>query len=115
MLRRIAASHTGSFVEPLGDTMGGSVDFVALHASRPERYPFLLQSTASDGRLGRFDRAWGPERPVFGKVRYMTSESTRRAPSTTGTSAGRTGSTRRGMRLAHMSANGVVRPGCEPR
>ena len=28
--------------------------------------------------LGRFDRAWGPERPVFGKVRYMTSESTRR-------------------------------------
>ena len=28
--------------------------------------------------LGLFDRAWGPERPVFGKVRYMTSESTRR-------------------------------------
>ncbi len=28
--------------------------------------------------LGRFDRAWGPERPVFGKVRYMTSASTRR-------------------------------------
>jgi deoxyribodipyrimidine photo-lyase len=28
--------------------------------------------------LGRYDRAWGPERPVFGKVRYMTSESTRR-------------------------------------
>ena len=28
--------------------------------------------------LGRFDRAWGPERPVFGKVRYMTSDSTRR-------------------------------------
>jgi deoxyribodipyrimidine photo-lyase len=25
--------------------------------------------------LGRHDRAWGPERPVFGKVRYMTSES----------------------------------------
>lgn len=25
--------------------------------------------------LGRFDRAWGPERPVFGKVRYMTSAS----------------------------------------
>lgn len=23
--------------------------------------------------LGRFDRAWGPERPVFGKVRYMSS------------------------------------------
>lgn len=28
--------------------------------------------------LGRYDRAWGPERPIFGKVRYMTSESTRR-------------------------------------
>jgi len=25
--------------------------------------------------LGRHDRAWGPERPVFGKVRFMTSES----------------------------------------
>ena len=28
--------------------------------------------------LGRYDRAWGPERPVFGKVRYMSSESTAR-------------------------------------
>lgn len=28
--------------------------------------------------LGRFDRAWGPERPIFGKVRYMSSESTMR-------------------------------------
>ena len=28
--------------------------------------------------LGRFDRAWGPERAVFGKVRYMTSAPTRR-------------------------------------
>jgi deoxyribodipyrimidine photo-lyase len=28
--------------------------------------------------LGRFDRAWGPERPVFGKVRYMSSENTAR-------------------------------------
>lgn len=26
--------------------------------------------------LGRYDRAWGPERPVFGKIRYMTSDST---------------------------------------
>ncbi len=26
--------------------------------------------------LGRYDRAWGPEREIFGKVRYMTSEST---------------------------------------
>ena len=28
--------------------------------------------------LGRYDRAWGPERPIFGKVRYMTSDSARR-------------------------------------
>ncbi len=28
--------------------------------------------------MGRYDRAWGPERPVFGKLRYMTSQSTRR-------------------------------------
>ncbi len=26
--------------------------------------------------LGRYDRAWGPEREVFGKLRYMTSENT---------------------------------------
>ncbi len=28
--------------------------------------------------LGRFDRPWAPERPIFGKVRYMSSDSTRR-------------------------------------
>ncbi|HEX9731954.1 MAG TPA: hypothetical protein VGG06_08185 [Thermoanaerobaculia bacterium] len=28
--------------------------------------------------LGRYDRPWGPERPIFGKVRYMSSESARR-------------------------------------
>ena len=28
--------------------------------------------------FGRYDRAWGPERPVFGKVRYMSSDNTRR-------------------------------------
>lgn len=28
--------------------------------------------------LGRYDRAWGPERPIYGKIRYMTSESTQR-------------------------------------
>ncbi len=28
--------------------------------------------------LGRFDRAWGPERPIFGKVRYMSSANTRK-------------------------------------
>jgi len=28
--------------------------------------------------LGRFDRAWGPERPIFGKIRYMSSKNTAR-------------------------------------
>jgi deoxyribodipyrimidine photo-lyase len=28
--------------------------------------------------LGRYDRPWGPERPVFGKIRYMTSSNTAR-------------------------------------
>jgi len=28
--------------------------------------------------FGRFDRAWGPERKIFGKIRYMTSDSTRK-------------------------------------
>lgn len=28
--------------------------------------------------LGRFDRPWGPKRPAFGTVRYMSSASTRR-------------------------------------
>ena len=49
----------------------------------------LNNSYALDGRdpnsysgifwvLGRYDRPWGPERPVFGKVRYMTSQNTAR-------------------------------------
>src|SRR3984957_13572757 len=28
--------------------------------------------------LGRYDRPWGPERPAFGTVRYMSSENTAR-------------------------------------
>lgn len=28
--------------------------------------------------LGRYDRAWGPERPIFGKIRYMSSQNTER-------------------------------------
>lgn len=28
--------------------------------------------------LGRYDRPWGPERPVFGTVRYMSSENTQK-------------------------------------
>lgn len=50
---------------------------------------YLNDKYALDGRdpntlagvgwvFGRFDRAWGPERPIFGKVRYMTSQNTAR-------------------------------------
>ena len=28
--------------------------------------------------LGRYDRPWGPERPIYGKVRYMSSAAARR-------------------------------------
>ena len=28
--------------------------------------------------LGRYDRAWEPKRPVFGKIRYMSSPNTAR-------------------------------------
>jgi deoxyribodipyrimidine photo-lyase len=28
--------------------------------------------------LGRYDRPWGPERPIFGKIRYMSSRNTAR-------------------------------------
>ncbi len=28
--------------------------------------------------LGRFDRPWGPERPIYGQVRYMSSDNTAR-------------------------------------
>jgi len=49
----------------------------------------LNNKYAADGRnpnsysgifwvLGRYDRAWGPERPVYGKLRYMSSENTRK-------------------------------------
>lgn len=61
-------------------------------ASPEEAYATLLHLNnkyALDGRdpnsycaiswiFGRFDRAWGPERPVFGKIRYMSSENTAR-------------------------------------
>lgn len=33
--------------------------------------------------MGRYDRPWGPERPIFGTVRYMSSENTARKMSVT--------------------------------
>lgn len=54
-----------------------------------ERLVELNNRYAVDGRdpnsysgilwtFGKFDRAWGPERKIFGKIRYMTSQSTRK-------------------------------------
>ena len=55
----------------------------------PRNHGGLNNKFALDGRdpnsysgifwcLGRYDRPWGPERPVFGTVRYMSSENTAR-------------------------------------
>jgi deoxyribodipyrimidine photo-lyase len=52
-----------------------------------ERLIVLNDKYALDGRdpnsysgifwvFGRYDRAWGPERPIFGTIRYMSSDST---------------------------------------
>lgn len=54
-----------------------------------ETMVYLNNAYALDGRdpnsysgifwiLGRYDRPWGPVRPIFGKIRYMSSENTRR-------------------------------------
>lgn len=44
----------------------------ALDGRNPNSYSGIFWT------LGRFDRAWGPERPIFGKVRYMSSVNTAR-------------------------------------
>jgi deoxyribodipyrimidine photo-lyase len=40
------------------------------------RYPNSLSGISRC--LGRYDRPWGPERPIFGTVRYMSSENAAR-------------------------------------
>jgi deoxyribodipyrimidine photo-lyase len=44
----------------------------ALDGRNPNTYTGILWC------FGKHDRAWGPQRPVFGLVRYMSSENTRR-------------------------------------
>ncbi|MFN0056013.1 MAG: deoxyribodipyrimidine photolyase [Planctomycetales bacterium] len=44
----------------------------ALDGRNPNSYSGIFWT------LGRYDRAWGPERPIFGTVRYMSSQNTRR-------------------------------------
>ncbi|PLX75178.1 MAG: deoxyribodipyrimidine photolyase [Desulfuromonas sp.] len=47
-------------------------DRYALDGRDPNSYSGILWC------LGRYDRPWGPARPIFGSVRYMSSENTRR-------------------------------------
>ena len=54
------------------DTMIELNNKYALDGRNPNSYSGIFWC------LGRYDRAWGPERPIFGKVRYMSSDSTRR-------------------------------------
>ena len=44
----------------------------ALDGRDPNSYTGILWC------LGRYDRPWGPERPIFGTIRYMSSEATLR-------------------------------------
>ncbi len=44
----------------------------ALDGRNPNSYSGIFWT------LGRYDRAWGPERPIFGKIRYMSSDNTAR-------------------------------------
>lgn len=44
----------------------------ALDGRNPNSYSGIFWT------LGRYDRPWGPERPIFGTVRYMSSDNTRR-------------------------------------
>jgi deoxyribodipyrimidine photo-lyase len=50
------------------DVMIGLNNKYALDGRNPNSYSGIFWV------LGRYDRAWGPERPIFGKIRYMTSE-----------------------------------------
>lgn len=54
------------------ETMVALNDRYALDGRDPNSYSGIFWV------LGRYDRAWGPERPVFGTIRYMSSRATRR-------------------------------------
>jgi deoxyribodipyrimidine photo-lyase len=54
------------------DTMIILNDRLALDGRDPNSYSGIFWC------LGRYDRAWGPERDIFGKIRYMSSDNTRR-------------------------------------
>lgn len=52
------------------DTMIALMDKQALDGRDPNSYSGYCWT------LGRYDRPWGPERPIFGTVRYMSSANT---------------------------------------
>ena len=54
------------------EAMVGIMNKYALDGRDPNSYAGYFWT------LGRYDRPWAPERPVFGTVRYMSSENTRR-------------------------------------
>ncbi|MCA9582867.1 MAG: deoxyribodipyrimidine photolyase [Myxococcales bacterium] len=54
------------------DTMVYLNDKYAVDGRDPNSYSGMLWC------FGRYDRAWGPERPIFGKVRWMSSDNTQR-------------------------------------
>lgn len=54
------------------DTLIELNDKYALDGRDPNSYTGILWT------LGKYDRPWGPERPVFGTVRTMSSDNTRR-------------------------------------
>jgi deoxyribodipyrimidine photo-lyase len=54
------------------DTMIELNNRYALDGRDPNSYSGIFWT------LGRYDRPWGPERPIFGTIRYMSSENTAR-------------------------------------
>ena len=54
------------------DTMIDLMNGLSLDGRNPNSY------TGYCWILGRYDRPWGPERPIFGKIRYMSSDNTAR-------------------------------------
>jgi deoxyribodipyrimidine photo-lyase len=58
--------------EEAAEVMVALNDRYALDGQDPNSYSGIFWV------LGRYDRPWGPERPIFGKIRYMSSENTAR-------------------------------------
>ena len=51
----MSVRHRTACEQPLLEPVAGPVDFHALHRLNPDRYPFLVESTAASESLGRYD------------------------------------------------------------